>query len=78
MISSSSKNGNPRSVAPMLPYEVCINTKRHRRAEHVTHDRPQYALQLEDEILVLALQTMPADEVRELRKVSLLLEHFTT
>ena len=79
MISSSSRKGSPPSVAPMFPFQV--NEYPHPTewpAEGNTHHGPEDALQLEDQISVLTLQPVPADELCELCKVPLVVQDLTT
>lgn len=76
MISSSSRNGRPRSVEPILPYAASRRVNpRFMMGSVVTYHCPKHALQLQDQILVFTFQTMSSDELRKLREVALLFQH---
>ena len=44
----------------------------------ITHNRPEYTLQLHDQVMVHALQTMLADEVGKLSEVTFLLQNLVS
>ena len=72
MISSSSRKGSPPVVAPILPFKTIrdgLNT-RTKSAHHC----PQHAFQLVDDLKILALKSMLANEVRKLREMTFLFQ----
>jgi hypothetical protein len=76
IISSSSRNGIPRSLAPMFPYATSELTKP-SKMNYESHHRPQYTFKFQNNVWVVLFDSVLPNKMSKVGEVSLFAEYLT-